>query len=1046
MTGCLVGLAFAALLGSAGVAGAELVAERITPDNAARHLFGGTDADGGIGDWYLSNGVVEAVIDHVGPQPDLPDGVTGPVLQSEAAPSGGTVVDLGLVGADNDQLNHFFTVGGLSASNFVVYDSISASVTETEAAVRVVGTVLGFALTPEELVLETLYVVREGEPFLTVLTTAENRGPFVAPFLGGFLDVMPWTTRALVPFTPLPGNGFRHAVLDIANPGLSLETPAWTVAPGNVGPADGVMDPATGARAGEVSYGLVPIRAIVDLDGDGPQPPTEFVVRKLFGPSGVEATAQGNLPVVGGLFAGNVLTYERRLYVGDRNDVASAANLFLPLVGERLGFATGTISGDVDALGAPDVVAAGIATRTGGPPIAELPDGSPTTHFRTDASGAFAGVALPEGRYQIELRAPERDPVLVSDVVVAPDADTVVAVPPLGATGTLVLRVREPGPLRRIPAKVTIAGLGDTPDPRFGREFDAIEVQPDGSEVDLRADTFGSALAQANFVYLPDGRGEVALRPGRYEVFASRGPEYSVARRVLRVRAGRGAKLDVVLERLVPTPDALSADFHIHSARSLDSSASPESRVVSFAAEGVDVMIGTDHDFVLDYGPAIASRGLGGQVASIVGTEVTTTVPNPPVFPDAVGHLNAWPLEARSAARKGGAIEDEFVAPNWIYSRLRGAGARVIQYNHLRAGVRGLGSIGFFNNIACNRCENDESLTCSADAQCPNDGGPRRCTCLGYRPDRPITAFPNDVLLDDDVTGDSGVPNPDGLRNIDFDVMEVANGLNIVGFLELRNDWFSLLNQAFQPTPSGPVPFLPATGVSDSHRNTLESAGYFRTYVLGSGDDPAALDRAAFDDAVRAGRMVATTGPWIELWARDAGDAAAGIGDTLVPESGTVRLALRVLASNWIPVDEVRVIANGAVVARFDAATEPAVRPAPARPWGRSDARVVRFDAEIELALETDAWLVVEAGARLDPLPEPDPFASRLVPGLIPFAFTNPVFVDLAGDGFDAPGIPPLGGGGSAASRPPWEHPTYRAQELRHHLPLRLFDPLNPRR
>jgi len=34
-------------------------------------LFGGTDAEGGIGDWYVSNGVVQAIIDNVGKAQDL---------------------------------------------------------------------------------------------------------------------------------------------------------------------------------------------------------------------------------------------------------------------------------------------------------------------------------------------------------------------------------------------------------------------------------------------------------------------------------------------------------------------------------------------------------------------------------------------------------------------------------------------------------------------------------------------------------------------------------------------------------------------------------------------------------------------------------------------------------------------------------------------------------------------------------------------------------------------------------------------------------------
>ena len=51
--------------------------------------------------------------------------------------------------------------------------------------------------------------------------------------------------------------------------------------------------------------------------------------------------------------------------------------------------------------------------------------------------------------------------------------------------------------------------------------------------------------------------------------------------------------------------------------------------------------------------------------------------------------VNAWPFTVDPDARRDGAIEEEYVAPNYIFSRLRAAGAEVIQYNHPRAGVAG---------------------------------------------------------------------------------------------------------------------------------------------------------------------------------------------------------------------------------------------------------------------------------------------------------------------------------------------------------------------
>jgi hypothetical protein len=1016
----------AAVLGSlAGPARAELVAERVTLANAAERLFGGTDADGGIGDWYLGNGIVEAIVDDAGPQTDLPAGVAPPPLQSEAGVGGGTLIDLGLVGRDNDQLNQLFTVGGLSSANFVAYDAIEAAVEGGAAVVRAHGGMLGFdGLAPDELPVVTEYRLEAERSYLTIVSSVHNRGAAPAALLGGFLDVAPWTTRAILPFSPLPGRGFRHFALDLDNPFAALELPIFSIGPGNASPADGVMDPERGTPAGEVSYGLVGVRAILDPDGaDGPAPPVETPVSQLFGISNVSASALGNAPVTPALAPGASLRYERRLHVGGRNDVASTASPILLELAPRLGFATGTLAGDVDAADTSRVAASGVVTRVGGPPIPGLPDGAPVTQFRTDRAGAFADVVVPEGVYQIEVRAVERDPVLVRDVVVGAGAAVRVAVPALTALGTLDVRVTAGG--GRAPVKLTFVGRDGTPDPRFGWDLDAPEASASGPDQDLRPETFGGSLAQGRWLFLRHGHGRVSLRPGRYEVFASRGPEYAIARAPVTIAPGARTRLRLALARTLHTPGALSADFHVHSARSLDSSAGPESRVVSFAGEGVEVVVSTDHDFVLDYAPVIRRLGLGRFLASRVGSEATTTQAAAPVFPDAIGHVNAWPLRVAPLARKDGAIEDEGVAPNFLFSRLRRAGAKVIQYNHPRAGVRGLSPIGFFNAIGCDRCANAIDQTCRVDADCPMAPAPRDCTCVGYQPDRPLDAPPNDVLLDDDVTGSSGVRNPDGLRNIDFDVIEVANGLDFEQLLASRADWFSLLDQAYGTTARGPIPFLPGTGVSDSHRNHLEAAGFFRTWVLGAGSHPQRLDRRAFDDAVRGGRMVASTGPWIELAVRDGKGRRLGPGERVETRRGELTLELRVAASPWVPVEEVRVIQDGVVVRRFDAASRPALRPAPARRLGAGGGRDTRLHVRFPLALARDGWLLVEAGARLDSPPAADALVDPIVPGWFAWAFTNPVFVDVGADGYQPPGI------GSPDAAPRSLRAAHRAERAR---------------
>jgi hypothetical protein len=504
------------------------------------------------------------------------------------------------------------------------------------------------------------------------------------------------------------------------------------------------------------------------------------------------------------------------------------------------------------------------------------------------------------------------------------------------------------------------------------------------------------------------------VRPGTYDVYASRGLEYTVALKRVTVPTGGSVPVRFRLKRAVRTRDAVSADFHVHSGRSLDTAAPLRDRVAAFAGEGVEVMIATDHDKHVDYAPLIADFGIGSRLRSIVGNEVTGSVPNPPSFPSAIGHINAWPLAVTPGAKRDGAVEDEYVAPNWLFERLRAAGAEVIQYNHPRAGVSGLTSIGFVNHIGCCRCANAFDTPCTVDADCPAAPAPR-CTCVGYQPDRPLAMPPNDVLLDTGVLGPGSAPNPDGLDNLDFDVMEVANGAkdtDVPALRQVRRDWLSLLNQGV---------YRPGTAVSDSHRITVEHAGWARTFVLGAGDDPAALDVAAFDAQVKAGNMVMSAGPYVEVSARARGGGQAGLGQLLPAPDGRVRLRIGVRSPAWIPVEEVRVIANGFQVAAFDPTTKPRVRPAPKR-FQRAGG-TARFRATVAFDVTQDTYFVVEAGAKLpadpDALPAPPEVMNVVVPGVVPVAITNPIFVDTNGNGvFDPPGLPVMAASGGPTERP----------------------------
>src|SRR5262245_30248296 len=86
------------------------IVEQVTAGNAATDLFGGSDADGGIDDWYMTNGVVQLIVDDVGKQADLVPlvGAQAPDKVSEFAFTGCSIIDLGRAGKNNDQLSQLF--------------------------------------------------------------------------------------------------------------------------------------------------------------------------------------------------------------------------------------------------------------------------------------------------------------------------------------------------------------------------------------------------------------------------------------------------------------------------------------------------------------------------------------------------------------------------------------------------------------------------------------------------------------------------------------------------------------------------------------------------------------------------------------------------------------------------------------------------------------------------------------------------------------------------------------------------------------------------
>ena len=139
--------------------------------------------------------------------------------------------------------------------------------------------------------------------------------------------------------------------------------------------------------------------------------------------------------------------------------------------------------------------------------------------------------------------------------------------------------------------------------------------------------------------------------------------------------------------------------------------------------------------------------------------------------------------------------------------------------------------------------------------------------------------------------------------------------------------------------------------------------------------------------------MTVSTGPILELAVLSDGRwYRPGEGDV----SGATAVRVRVQAAPWVPVPEVRLIANGEVVQRI---LLPAPRVGESLDWERV----------WPLSPAQDSWVSAEAGwpleAHVAPVSWPGGAYAKVAPGYVPVGFTNPVRIDVDGGGWSAPGM-----------------------------------------
>lgn len=908
-------------------------------------------AQGVGGDIVMTNGVVTAVINQLDSGGEIAPG-------RGLAPTGGSIIDLGPAGGGDD-IDYMHQLSGVLPDDTFAYESLRI-IDEAPEYVAVIAR--GELDGRDDLELVTRYELRPCEPGLRVRSEVYNGSADVLPLI--LADMSHWGKRNALPFAALPGQGFLAPELDL----LELQDAYFE--------HEYVL-----ARAPTDD---APTYGFVACDGG-----------TFFGVNDPEVSALGtDIELVR---PGESLMLERLITATAGRDLGSglaAVNRVRGALGEEP--ATIAVTGRLMAGGAP---LAGSVRRG-------------VLLIGADEVGGFrplvTAVAGDDGSIAVEVEAAETlrwelwsfgRPVAGGTTSGLVDID-------LGA-----LEIE-------MPARVdmSIAGAGS---PLIGA---VIATPADGATRDAVTGTWFGRLGECapwlgppvsgspacNRVLVPEAGASVEFPAGRYLLVATAGPSRTLAEVVVDLEPGAAADVDFVLALLpVVPPGWVSADLHVHGAASFDSSIPDLDRVMTFAAHDVQVVVATDHDYIVDYAEAVAAAGLEDRVAVIGGLETTPLIPFLDVpgeeLPRVIGHFNHWPLAPRPAEPRAGAPFDERIEPGALFDLLdprMGLDVGIHMLNHPW----------------------DETVF-------GRDLGYLRA--IGFDPRVPIPEVDdgsnNGVLM-------RGLPG--GKRNIDFDLVELQNGGTLTQVLKTRPLWFSLLSQGFVRV---------AGASSDSHSMSDAQLGYGRTWV-DIDRDFSLFDPVLFNFRLKEGRAVGGNGAFIlAALGTGAGDRRGPRLEPYVPSGGDT-LEIEVRAAPWIPVTEIRLVtSSGArVLASGDELTHPA-SPLAAGP-------VVRYRATVpldQIVSGRDDWFIIEAGLPLfqaadldddgvpdttdnngdgvidaadiadpeddsgplaspaDPSDRADPryYMTRVVPGGWPYSFTNPFFVDLAGDGWDAPGL-----------------------------------------
>ncbi len=968
--------------------------------------IGGPHALGQIGDFLLENDQIRLVISDTGVSADP----NKPSTFGRANTTfGGSLVDADLVrvhGSEsrgNDQLAEL-----LPGLLFTVINPTKIEITKRgddggPAEVTVTGTggdllqmiaVLNTGLMfPANLELRNIYRLSPGKRYVEIETVVINRsaGAHPFPYLDpGELDdlvgpgLIPNIPIELsVPMGQLPLLGGEQDLFAPGVAGFNVKyaiEDSYKIAGGFPG-FPGLAVDFLASRGEGVSYGLTildtPSNYVSAYAAQYPgQDITPYSMVLPFTYAGVAGVFMARPPAQ--LGAGEQFSFTSYFIVGS-GDVASVADVIY----EMRKLSTGTFGGKVvDELTSAPVARANVLVLD-----AMI---RPINQIETDAGGAFQAT-LPAGTYSYIVIVDDRTELAPKPFTIRAGEKTGVHIEMTSPATVVVSVIDEQG--RHAPSKIQL--LGTFPQANAGKDPRTFLFSLQKGEKRRPTAFDGTNRYIEGAWWTKDGRVSARVRPGTYEIVVSRGPEYEVTTKTVTVKAGQFAEAQLALRRAYVSPGWVAGDFHIHAAPSTDSGLPIDVRVISCAAEGLEVAVATDHNYITDYAPVIAATGLEPWLLGIPGMELTTFE---------MGHFNGYPLRVDPGSTRGGEFLWANQPPQKLFDQLRALAVDpakgIVQVNHPRQQV-----LGYFAQFFIDGATAEPYTPAGILGVFAPYGDEFKPSNMSYDFDaiELLTGLKTEFLHD------FVAPNP--LPPGPHPNPQPVPGQIVVGpdgrakFPGVVPTWFTMLDRGHKAT---------GMGTSDTHHLLGDEPGYARTLLyVGEGKDvPGGTSRDDVVDAIRAHRAITTNAPFVEMTI-----GTAMIGDTTVVSGGNPEVRIRVRAPSWAQVNRLIVYSNGgakvadiAIPAGQGTDFETVIRPALARDsWLVAEVTGTQNMFPVVAPVEfppLDATVIItalSAGLDLSSLP----IASNLKPNQIhqtrPYAITNPIWVDIDGNGWTPP-------------------------------------------